>query len=127
LFGHVKGAFTGAGAAQIGKFAAAHGGTIFLDEISEMREECISPRHLPPEVLPKRPLPSTNSSPNFREAKSRVVEEFERTYLTSRLNECGGIVSRAAHSAGLSERNFHEKLKKYGICGKDFRAGLAKV
>jgi len=256
LFGHAKGAFTGATAPKVGKFEAANGGTIFLDEISEMskplqvkllrilqfgeyapvgiaenrycnvrvvaatnqdlspliesgefrkdlyyrlniirlelpplrerkgdipllidhflhlfsaaygksdrhyqltpeaeaillhydypgnvrelenlirravilcREECISPRHLPPEVLPKRHLPSTNPSPNFREAKSRVVEEFERTYLTSRLNECGGIVSRAAHCAGLSERNFHEKLKKYGICGKDFRAGLAKV
>jgi hypothetical protein len=38
------------------------------------------------------------------------------------LNAYGGIVSRAAHGAGLSERNFHEKMKKYGLCGKDFRA-----
>ncbi len=36
LFGHEKGAFTGAQTRKIGKFELAHGGTILLDEISEM-------------------------------------------------------------------------------------------
>ncbi len=39
LFGHVKGAFTGAVKDQMGRFQKAHGGTIFLDEIGD-----ISPR-----------------------------------------------------------------------------------
>jgi transcriptional regulator with GAF, ATPase, and Fis domain len=36
LFGHEKGAFTGAGAARAGYFESAEGGTLFLDEIGEL-------------------------------------------------------------------------------------------
>jgi transcriptional regulator with GAF, ATPase, and Fis domain len=36
LFGHVRGAFTGAVATRDGRFQVAHGGTLFLDEIGEM-------------------------------------------------------------------------------------------
>ncbi|NOT58412.1 MAG: sigma-54-dependent Fis family transcriptional regulator [Deltaproteobacteria bacterium] len=36
LFGHTRGSFTGASHDRVGKFEMAHGGTIFLDEITEM-------------------------------------------------------------------------------------------
>src|SRR6266852_1329043 len=37
LFGHEKGAFTGAHARKMGKFELAHGGTLFLDEVGTLR------------------------------------------------------------------------------------------
>ena len=39
MFGHEKGAFSGADEAKIGKFEAANGGTIYLPEISEINEK----------------------------------------------------------------------------------------
>lgn len=39
LFGHEKGAFTGASDKHVGKFQEAHGGTLFLDEVGELPQD----------------------------------------------------------------------------------------
>ncbi len=85
------------------------------------RGQWITLRHLPPEVFAGDSWESTDLPENFRAAKDRVIEGFERAFLTSILSVCGGIVSRAARRSGLSERNFHAKLRKYGIRGQSFR------
>src|SRR5260370_30941423 len=63
LFGHVRGAFTGATEAKPGKFELANGGTLLLDQVGEMPGER-PPKLLP--VLPERevePLCSTPPGP----------------------------------------------------------------
>ncbi len=39
LFGHEKGAFTGATGRKPGKFELAHGGTLFLDEVGDLSSD----------------------------------------------------------------------------------------
>ncbi len=74
LFGHVKGAFTGAAASKAGLFQAARGGTLFLDEIAEL------PLQLQPKLLRAlqerrvRPIGATEDE----EVDTRVVAATNR-------------------------------------------------
>ena len=85
----------------------------------------IGPEHLPPAVRRRRRLRATRRKhvelEDFQTAKARAVESFERAYLTNILRMADGFVSRASARSGLSERNFHEKLKRYGINARAFR------
>lgn len=65
LFGHKKGAFTGAAAEAQGAFAEAHGGTLFLDEVGEL------PLDVQPMLL--RTL-ETGAITRVGEARSRAVQ-----------------------------------------------------
>ena len=94
LFGHVKGAFTGAIRDKKGKFELANGGTIFLDEIGEMslklqskllrviQEKTISPVGSEEEIkVDVRILAATN-----RELEKEVAQGTFREDLYYRLN-----------------------------------------
>ena len=64
LFGHERGAFTGATARRKGKFVRAHGGTLFLDEVGEI------PLELQPKIL--RALESNEVEPVGADREIRV-------------------------------------------------------
>jgi transcriptional regulator with PAS, ATPase and Fis domain len=74
LFGHVKGAFTGASADRIGAFETAHRGTVFLDEIGELELD-FQPRLL-------RALENSSvrrvGSPAYRTVDVRIVAATNR-------------------------------------------------
>ncbi len=74
LFGHVKGAFTGAMSDRIGRFESAHGGTLFIDEIGDF------PLHLQAKllrVLETRKVNAVGSSQD-RPVDVRVVAATSR-------------------------------------------------
>src|SRR5262245_47788025 len=59
--------------------------------------------------------PRVDLSLPFREAKARVLEEFERAYVTGVLEVEGGKLTAAAKHADMDPKNFHEKLTRYGL------------
>jgi formate hydrogenlyase transcriptional activator len=86
LFGHEKGAFTGAIAQRVGRFELAHRGTIFLDEIGEI------PLELQPKLL-------------------RVLQEreFERLGSTRTLRSDARLI--AATNCDLKTMTDHQKFR----------------
>jgi DNA-binding NtrC family response regulator len=74
LFGHVRGAFTGADRDREGAFAQAHGGTIFIDEIGELELD-MQPRLL--RALESRKVKPVGAT-QYREVDVRVIAATNR-------------------------------------------------
>ena len=62
------------------------------------------------------------SGEGFVEAKARAVASFERDAISRFLGEARGNVSAAAKRAGITRRNFHRLIVKYGLDMQNFRS-----
>ena len=62
-----------------------------------------------------RPLQSTSGSESLREAKARIVGNFESRYIKSLLLAYKGNITRAAKAAGKNRRAFWELIRKHRI------------
>ncbi|MBL8025850.1 MAG: sigma-54-dependent Fis family transcriptional regulator, partial [Fibrobacteres bacterium] len=140
LFGHEKGAFTGALAAHAGRFEQAQGGTIFLDEVSNLslsvqakllgviQDRTITriggtkPIHLNVRLISASNIPLLNlaSEGNFRADLYYRLAEF--TFLLPPLRE------RAGDIPSLAAKFLAEAAKSYGVSAvKLNRASMEKL
>jgi formate hydrogenlyase transcriptional activator len=88
LFGHEKGAFTGAHARQLGRFEVADGATLFLDEIGEL------PLELQPKLL-------------------RVIQDGEFERLGS-----SGTIKVDVRVIAATNRNLEEEVRQGSVSGR---------
>ena len=58
---------------------------------------------------------------SLKEARKDVLEQFEKSYLTSLLTSTSGRVGEAAKKAGIDTRSLYDKMKKYSLDKKGFR------
>jgi Nif-specific regulatory protein len=83
--------------------------------------------HLPQNILRQGAhLTQKDESTNFKEAKRRAVDTFEKEYVADCLRTAKGNISLAAKCAGMDAKNFHVKMKKYGINPASFKSNPSR-
>ena len=60
----------------------------------------------------------------FRKVKDEVIERFEREYLVRVLRLFDGNLSKASRHAGMTIKNFHEKMARYGLKKEEFKQAV---
>lgn len=129
LFGHAKGAFTGAIEARMGVFEAGHGGTVFLDEVGELPLE-VQPKLL--RVLEQRqvtrvgesrprPISVRVLSATWREVRRMVNQGQFRDDLYFRLAQARVALpplSERREDIELLATNFLRRLPRNAVCAR---------
>ncbi len=76
------------------------------------------PAELLPPAAPGDPLAGLaepDGTEGFRQAKERLINTWERTYVAQLLRRAGGNISRAARQGGLDRVYLHRLIKKHNI------------
>jgi DNA-binding NtrC family response regulator len=68
---------------------------------------------------------SVDSRENLANTRRRAVEDVERLYLKTQLAENNGKISATAEAAGITTRQLHKLMTKYGLKKEYFRPGQA--
>jgi DNA-binding NtrC family response regulator len=76
------------------------------------KKEIITDIEIP---LVRKKANSVDLVSNFRVAKTRIIEDFEKAYISGLLELYGGRLRQAAKHADMDVKNFFEKVKKYEI------------
>src|SRR5436309_8128260 len=63
--------------------------------------------------------PAAAAAGSFREVKERVVESFERDFLTQALRRHGGNITRAAEELGMHRQNLQQKMSELGSSAEE--------
>lgn len=78
----------------------------------------------PIEVTGQRAMDSVvevETNLTLAEARNRILENFEKKYVTELMTNCGGKIKEVAKAAGIGVRQVHKLLTKYGLSGREFR------
>lgn len=87
--------------------------------------ETLTPAYFPAELMgggtchgPR----ALNTGLPIAEARRGVIEEFEQQYIRNLLTRNSGRVNKSAEDAGITTRQFHKLMTRYGICKEEFKS-----
>ncbi len=99
-----------------------------LEETDQIHAES-----LPLELLALRPEISATSATGgdtlmpLHAARAAAIEEFERRYLWTLLQSCGGSIKKSADAAGITTRQLHKLMTRHRLDKKTFRSRTKKI
>jgi DNA-binding NtrC family response regulator len=114
LFGHEKGAFTGAATTRVGKFEQAHCGTIFLDEIGEIpppAPACVDDD----ETDASSPMTEATGPRRLTVVAREAALVAERQAISEALRQVHWNRRKAAQLLNVSYKTLLNKIKETGI------------
>ena len=115
LFGHEKGAFTGAIEQKIGAFERAQGGTILLDEIGDMLP-IVQAKLL--RVLQEREIQRVGGTTTIP-IDVRIIAATNQKAIVRALEATENNIAEAARDLGMGRTTLYRKLKKYDLPSSD--------